>query len=68
MGIELIICPLCNGEKVIKKDLTEIEIAMGSYPYQPCPECNGTGEVTLTKERIKKYNLKGGDRNEKYSR
>jgi len=24
MGIELIICPLCNGEKVIKKDLTEL--------------------------------------------
>lgn len=65
--MEFIICPLCKGKKVIRKHLTALQKAMGAFDKDPCPECNGTGKVTLTEERIKRYHLEGyekGGKNE----
>jgi len=47
MGEELVLCPICEGKKAIKKE----HYSDRSLAKLPCPCCNGTGKITEHKRR-----------------
>ncbi len=44
-------CPVCNGGKTVERDLSDQIVTMRKcFPKEPCPNCNGRGEVYQEEE------------------